>query len=379
MKFIVAPNAFKGCLPATDVAVFIEKGIKKAFPLAGILKLPISDGGDGLIDALASGLNGKIILKTVCDPLGRKINAKYCYVEERKLAIIEMAHASGLALLHKNECNPLITNTIGTGELIIDAIHNGAKKIILGIGGSATNDCGAGVAYAFGWKFYDKNQKEITPCGGELGCVTSIKAPSQFQSLPEIEVLCDVDNPLLGQDGASKVYAPQKGADENAVLQLEESIANFANVIEQDIGIDIRNIPGGGSAGGMGAGMLAFFNAKIKKGTEVVFDLLNVKEKISGADLIITGEGRIDSQTVFGKAPAEIAKLAKKAKIPCIVLCGALGKNIDALYDCGITSVFPICPGPVSLEDSMSNASEYISNTAYRVVRLFVEGFIESV
>ncbi|HPN84340.1 MAG TPA: glycerate kinase [Victivallales bacterium] len=370
MKIIIAPNSFKGSLSAQAVANSIMRGIRKAEPDATFEILPIADGGDGLVDILVFAKIARLKTAKVSDPLGRKILANFAYIPGKKTAIIEMALASGLALLKNKERNPLKTTSKGVGELIAKAVASGAKKIILGIGGSATCEGGIGALSAMGVKFFGKDSRELSATPENLCEIREMDITCIDRKIAkaQIEIACDVENPLLGKNGAANVYAPQKGANKSQVKFLESGLANFAKVIKNSTGISVKNMKGAGAAGGIGASLHAVLGAKMSKGTDIVFSLLELKQKIKGADLVITGEGRMDFQTAFGKAPAELAKLAKKEGIPCIAICGSVGDKIEKLRDIGISEVFPILKGSVTLEEAMKNASRLISLTAEDVM-----------
>ncbi len=376
MKIVIAPNAFKGSMTAGQAAKAMVKGIESVIPDADTLMVPVADGGDGLVDVFTNALSGNIITRDVQGPLWRAIHASYCLVPDMKLAAVEMALASGLALLKDNERNPMLTTTYGTGELIADALARGAQKVVIGIGGSSTNDCGIGMAAALGVQFLDKDGKEVKPVGGEMINVTDIDLSGLYPAVrsADFEVACDVDNPLIGEKGAARVYGPQKGATEFQVRELEDGLENIAAVIEKTLGIDVRNIPGSGAAGGLGAGLMAFLNAKLRKGIDLVFDTVELEEKIRGADLVLTAEGQIDFQTKFGKAPAGVGAVAKKLGVPCIAIAGSVGEGINELHDLGISAVFSLCAGPICLSDAMTNGSDYLTNITAQVIRAFIAG-----
>jgi glycerate kinase len=298
-------------------------------------------------------------------------------MREKKTAVMEMALASGLALLKDGERNPMMATSRGTGELILHAAHAGAKNIILGIGGSATCDGGIGALSALGVRFMDKSGRELDAFPGSLSEIRRIdlsRLDRELMSL-EIQIACDVENPLLGAEGAARVYAPQKGADKAQVLQLEKGLANFARAVELCTGVGIAGMRGAGAAGGIGGAFYAILGARMRKGTDIIFDALDVERKIRGSDLVFTGEGRIDFQTAFGKAPAEIAKIARRHGVPCIALCGSLGDDVGSLHEIGIDAAFPICRGPASLEYAMRNAHGLLASAAEEAMRAFLAGF----
>jgi glycerate 2-kinase len=371
MKIIIAPNAFKDCMSSYDAALSIEKGVLQAFPHAETIKIPVADGGDGLLESLYIPLGGKKRVKTVVSPTFKKVNSEYCYFPIQNFALIEMAKASGLALLSQPERNACTTTSFGTGELVKDALLNGTNHILLGIGGSATNDAGIGILSALGFIFLDINGNELAPIGQNLIKIIKIDSTNKLPSLSEanIELVCDVDNPLYGHKGAAYVYAPQKGASLKEVENLDSGLKHFAKIVQKETGKDISKIPGGGAAGGIGAGLYGLLNAKLRPGIDIVLEIVEYEKKILGADLVITAEGQIDHQTAFGKAPAGVAKLAKKQNIPCIAIAGSIGKNISNLHDIGINSIFSLCPGPINLEKAITNGKEYLSNISEQIVR----------
>ena len=331
MKIVVAPNAFKGSLTATQAAHAITRGISKALPDAEIIQCPVADGGDGTAQTLKQVLGGTWIRKHVTGPLGEKIYARYLWIETKRIAIIEMAQASGLALLQPQQYNPLKTTTYGTGELIADASQHIASQIIIAIGGSATVDCGSGMAQALGAKLTKANGKKLGYGGGQLQKLTHIDLSQMlpFLKTADIIIASDVTNPLLGKHGGIQTYSPQKGATAKQTQQLETGARNFANIVKKQLAKQIDKIPGAGAAGGLGAGLITFLNAQIQPGAKIILQTLDFQTKIRDADLVITGEGTIDHQTIHGKAPAAIAQICKQQNIPCIALCGAIGHGAE--------------------------------------------------
>ncbi|MCX7885164.1 MAG: glycerate kinase [Caloramator sp.] len=370
MKILVLPDKFKGSLSAIEVCKNIESGIKKVFPDADIENVPMADGGEGTVEALVDATKGKIIKVTIRDPLYREIPSYYGILGDRKTAVIEMAAASGLYLLKEHERNPLFTTTYGTGQLILDALNKGCRKFIIGIGGSATNDAGSGMAMALGAKFFDFSGNEIGFGGIELGKIKYIDISKIDKRIYESEfiVACDVKNPLIGSNGASRIYGPQKGATEEMVEILEKNLSHFGMLLENKFNKNIINYPGSGAAGGLGAGLLAFLNAKLKSGIDIIIDILNIKEKLVSADVVISGEGKIDAQTAYGKTIYGIAKLCKDYNKPLIVIAGFI-EDIDNLYDIGVTSVFSILDKPMILKDALKDAPLLIQNTSERIFR----------
>jgi glycerate kinase len=376
MKIIAAPNAFKGSLSATEAAKAMQKGILAAIPDCDIICVPVADGGDGLTEVMALALSGKLVEVSVMDPVFKPLSSVFCLAENRGVAVIEMARASGLALLPKEKQDPTKTSTYGTGELIHAALDRGVKRIVVGLGGSATCDGGIGMASALGYKFLDKNGTALVPIGGSLRMIHSIdrrKVDNRLQNVV-FEGVCDVTNPLTGPNGASYVYSTQKGATTEQVKELDEGLENLAAVIQREMGLDIREMIGAGAAGGLGGGLHAFLGARLRKGIDLVIDIVNLKEKIRGADLVLTAEGRIDFQTKYDKAPAGVARAAKEAGVPCIAICGGVGERIEELYDIGIDAVFTLCNGPQTLESAMQNGFNLLSHAVEQVVRTFLAG-----
>jgi len=361
MKIIIAPDSFKGSLTAKQVADFVEKGFRKVFPEADYLKVPVSDGGEGILQILVDATSGEKYSEFVTDPLGKKIKAEYGILGDGKTAIIEMAQASGLMLLPKEKYNPMIATTFGTGELIKAALDRGFRKFVVGIGGSATIDGGAGAIQALRVKLLDKSRKNISFGGKSLGELESIDISKMDKRIDESEIIVasDVRNPLTGKNGATNVYAIQKGASKEEVKILEKNMKHFAEIIKRDLKIDVENIPGSGAAGGLGAGLMAFFKAKSGSGFEIVKTITKLEKKIKNADLVITGEGEMDFQTEFGKAPFEVAKIAKANKIPVIAIVGNLNK-ISNNYKKYFENVFSITSNGISKKEAMKNAERYL-------------------
>jgi glycerate kinase len=370
-KVVIAPDSFKGSLTAKEVCDAVEEGIMQVYKNIHIVKLPMADGGEGTLQSLVDCRDGKIIYKRVLDPLANEIEAAMGLLEDRT-AVIEMASASGLPLVPIHKRNPLITTTYGTGQLIKHGLDLGIQKFIIGIGGSATVDGGAGMLQALGIKLLDSNNEEIGFGGGNLNNLDSINLSSMDSRLKECEFLvaCDVTNPLTGENGAARIYGPQKGARGEMVETLEEGLMKFSHVVNKYLNKNCSDVPGAGAAGGLGFGLISFLNARLIRGIDIVINETKLEEHMKNADLIITGEGKLDSQTAFGKTPIGVSKLAKKYDIPVIALAGALGDDIDKLYNQGITSLFSISKAPTSLEYSMENAYSLISDTTERVFRI---------
>lgn len=376
MKVVLAPNAFKGSLSAVNAAAAMGEGVLKACNEAEIVEVPFADGGDGLLDIIINYLQGDSRQVFVSDPLGRAIKSSFCWVSDRNMAAIEMARASGLALLAAQELNPLQTTTYGTGELIKAALDLEVAHIVIGIGGSATNDGGMGMAVALGVKFLDKDKNELSPVGESLQYISEIDMQGLDPRIAKthIEVICDVDNPLTGQSGAAYVYAPQKGASFEQVRKLDSGLVNLANVIEKCLAKEVRLIPGAGAAGGLGAGLFAFLNAELRSGVEVMLNLVQMQAKLRDADLVLTAEGRLDEQVAYKKGPAGVAACARKQKVPCIVIAGSIADELPDLDALGIDAVFSLCPGPIALQEAMQNARMYLKYTAEQVLRVFLAG-----
>ncbi|MCY9026570.1 glycerate kinase [Priestia megaterium] len=369
MKIVIAPDSFKESLTALRVCEAVEKGIRIHFPNAEISKVPMADGGEGTVQSLVDATGGQIIQAKVTGPLGKEVEAFYGILGDGKTAVIEMAAASGLHHVPVDKRNPLITTTRGTGELILKALDHKVKHIIIGIGGSATNDGGAGMAKALGAKLLDANGAEMKEGGGSLDQLASIDLTNLDSRLAEVkvEVACDVNNPLTGETGASAVFGPQKGATPDIVKQLDCNLAHYAAVIEKEMDIHIQDVPGAGAAGGLGGGLLAFLSAELKPGVDIVIEATQLENYIKNADLVITGEGRIDGQTIYGKTPIGVAKTAKKHSVPVIAIAGSIGAGSEAVYEHGISALFSVVPGAVDLSEALEKADENIERTAKNV------------
>jgi glycerate kinase len=376
MRVICAPNAFKGSLTAPQAAAAMAAGVQRAVPEAEVLCKPVSDGGDGLTEVMAEVLGGELRTAAAAGPLGREREAPYAYVEASRTGIVEMARASGLALLEDEEQDPTRTSTRGTGDLIRAALDDGARRLIVGIGGSATCDGGTGMAAALGARFLDDDGREVEPRGGTLRGIRRIDLAGLDPRLAQtaIEVACDVDNPLLGPSGAARVYAPQKGASPEQVEELEAGLQRLAEVIEADLGRDVRDEPGAGAAGGLGAGLCVFLGADLRRGIDIVLDVVGLAEAVRGADLVLTAEGALDNQTAFGKAPAGVARIARRLGVPCLALAGAVEPPLDKLREAGILAAFSICPRPVDLAEALARAEAFLTHATEQAVRTFRAG-----
>ncbi len=373
MKIIIAPDSYKESLTAMEVATAIENGFRQVLPNAEYIKLPMADGGEGTVQSLVDASNGRIIECTVTGPLGEQVNSFFGLMGDNKTAIIEMAAASGLHLVSPEQRNPMLTTSFGTGELIIAALDKGVEHIIIGIGGSATNDGGVGMAQALGARLQDKNNNPICFGGGALARLHHIDISNIDPRLAKVklEVACDVDNPLCGEKGASRIFGPQKGAIPEMVDQLDANLAHYAKIIKRDLGSDVKNRAGAGAAGGMGASLLGFFNAQLRSGIEIVMDAVNLADVLKDADLVITGEGRIDSQTIHGKTPIGVARTAKRFNKPVIGIAGCLSYDCDAVYDHGIDAVFSVVPRSVSLTEALAEAAINVELTARNVAAIY--------
>jgi glycerate kinase len=365
LKILISPDKFKGSLYAEEAAEAIEQGIRTTIPGAEIIKFPLADGGDGTASLLTRHFKGKFIRINVHDPLFNIIEAEYGIADSIKTAFIEMSAASGLRLLPEEKHNPLLTTTLGTGEMIADAVRNGVKTIILGIGGSATNDAGTGMAAAIGYRFLDRQGNELKPAGENLLLIKSIIDTELLFRPTEIsiQVACDVDNPLYGKRGAACVYGPQKGASPQAVMKLDKGLINFARIVMEKYGKDVSHLPGAGAAGGLGAGAVAFLNATLKPGTDLCMDITGFEEIMRNADLIITGEGRLDNQTFHGKVIDGVTTLAGKYKKPVLAVCGDIKLDPKVLKDHGIS-------GSASLVDYFGTPDIAIKNAAKGVAEI---------
>ncbi len=370
MKVVVAPDSFKESLSAREVADAIATGLRRAAPECEIVTVPVADGGEGTVQAIVDATGGQIHQRQVTGPLGQPVQAGFGITGDGLTAVIEMAWASGLPLVPEKKRNPLYTNTFGTGELIREALKMGVERILIGIGGSATVDGGVGMAQALGVRFRCRDG-EVGFGGGELGRITSIDMSARDARLAgvTIEVACDVDNPLVGPTGAAVVYGPQKGATPEQVKVLDANLAHLAGIIEHDLGKRVAHLPGSGAAGGLGAGLVAFLDAKLRPGVEIVLETVRFDEKLAGAQLVITGEGKLDGQSVFGKTPVGVARAAKRRGVPVIALAAVLDSGYEAVYQVGIDACFAISDRPMTKEDSMRRAAELLAKTAENVMR----------
>ena len=374
--FVLAPDSFKESLTAEQACQAMQRGIEKVCPDAICVSVPMADGGEGTVDALVSGLKGQKIACEVTGPLpAQKVKTYFGLLNEGKTAVIEMAKANGIHLIESTQRNPLLTTTLGTGEMIKAALDLGVSKIIIGLGGSVTNDAGAGMAQALGVKFLDDNNNQVAVGGGQLDQIRTIDISGLDTRLKQVEIMIasDVNNPLVGINGASHVFAPQKGATPEMVQQLDQNLTHFAELIAKQLNIDVKNISGAGAAGGLGFGLMVFAGASIRSGVELVIEQTQLAEKIAQADYVFTGEGKIDFQTKFGKTPFGVAQVAKRINKPVIAFAGLVGDGIDELYDLGFSQIIGINPPNFDLEDAMQNAERHLEDAVVEVLSNFLE------
>jgi len=359
MKIVIAPDSYKESLTALEVATEIEAGFREIFPDADYQKIPMADGGEGTVAALVAATGGKMVSLEVTGPLGEPVQSFYGLSGDGTTAIVEMAAASGLALVPLKLRNPLLTTSFGTGELIKAALDAGARHLIIGIGGSATNDGGAGMLQALGVKLLDRGGREIGFGGGSLAGLDRIDTGGLHPRLKgcRVEAACDVDNPLTGPKGASVVFGPQKGASREMVTQLDENLARYAELINRDLGVQVDSVPGAGAAGGMGAALLAFLGANLRPGIEIVMEAVGLEASVKDADLVLTGEGRIDSQTLHGKTPIGVARVAKRYGKPLIAIAGCLSTDVGVVHEHGIAAVFSVISQAGTVEEAMAHAA----------------------
>ncbi|PFP31056.1 glycerate kinase [Bacillus sp. AFS073361] len=372
MKFVLAPDSFKESMTAKKAALAMEKGVKAVFPDAECVIVPMADGGEGTVESLVSMTNGEMIKTEVIGPLGEKVIAEYGLLGEGQTAVIEMASASGLELIKPKERNPLLTTTYGTGQLIKHALDKGVRRFLIGIGGSATNDGGTGMLQALGVSFKDQAGNELPFGGGALQQLHSIDMSGLDERIKmvHIDVACDVTNPLIGDYGASAIFGPQKGATPEMVRVLDQNLAHFADVIKKQLGEDIAQLDGAGAAGGLGAGLVAFLNAQLKKGIDLVIEYTGLEVQVKEADYVFTGEGSIDGQTLFGKTPYGVAAIAEKYSVPVIAFAGRIGDGVESLYDNGFTAIIGILKGVTTLEKALECGEENLAFAAENVCRV---------
>ncbi|MBM7599246.1 glycerate kinase [Virgibacillus halotolerans] len=373
MKVIIAPDSFKGSLTAVEVTKSIKKGVINAFPDAETISLPVADGGEGTLETLVSATNGEIREVSVVGPLGNKVKAAYGILGDGKTCIIEMASASGLALVPEGKLSPLNATTFGTGQLIKQALDDGFSTFIIALGGSATNDGGAGMLQALGLNILDKEEKEIGYGGGKLENIARIDMNYFDKRIKDSKfiIASDVQNPLIGLNGASYIFGPQKGAVPETVKLLDKNISHWANKVADVTGVYLHDLPGAGAAGGIGGAFQAFFPVEMKRGIDVVLDYIKLDDYLSNADLVITGEGQVDHQTASGKTPLGVAQAAKRKRVPTIILAGAVGEDVEVLYEFGVVSVNSIIDKPMTLNESINHASQLLEKSAEQIVRSY--------
>lgn len=376
MKIVIAPDSFKESLSAMQVAEAIEQGFSEIFPQAEYIKLPMADGGEGTVESMVAATGGERVHVNVTGPLGQPVNGFFGWMGDGETAVIEMAAASGLHLVAPEQRNPLITTSFGSGELILAALNHGARKIILGIGGSATNDGGAGMMQALGAHFHDIDGKELHVGGAALAQLASVDLSQLDARLAQTDILvaCDVDNPLCGAKGASAVFGPQKGATPERVKQLDAALQHYGEKIELATGKSVLNVAGAGAAGGMGAALFGLLNARLQPGIEIVTEALKLADAVQGADLVITGEGRIDSQTIHGKTPVGVARVAKRYDIPVIAIAGGMTPDYSVVHQHGLDAVFSVLNRIQTLSEALEGARENVRVTARNVAAVWKMG-----
>ncbi|ACS84656.1 glycerate kinase [Musicola paradisiaca] len=369
MKIVIAPDSYKESLSAQEVATQIEAGFREVFPEASYVKLPVADGGEGTVEAMVAATRGKIVRVNVTGPLGDEIEAFFGLSGDEQTAFIEMAAASGLELVPPYQRNPLLTTSYGTGELIRCALDHGVRHCIIGIGGSATNDGGAGMVQALGARLLDDQQQPLGFGGAELARLAHIDLSALDSRIRQcrFEVACDVTNPLTGEQGASAVFGPQKGATRDMVAQLDQALQHYAGVIRRQLDMDVEHVPGAGAAGGMGAALQAFCGAELRRGIEIVTEALGLDALVQDASLVITGEGRIDSQTIHGKVPIGVARVAKRYNKPVIGIAGSLSADVGIVHEHGLDAVFSVLYNICSLEEALDNAADNVRMAARNI------------
>lgn len=370
MKFLIAADSFKGSLTSMEAAECMQEGIRRVFPEADIRMMPAADGGEGTVATVLAGLSGTPVTETVLDPLGRPIQATFAILDTGE-AVIEMAQASGLLLVAPEERDVLSATTYGTGQLIRKALDMGCRKICIGIGGSATNDAGAGMAQALGVRLHDAEGRELPPGGGALGTLDHIDCAELDPRLKEADILvmCDVNNPLCGPEGASHIYGPQKGATADMILQLDQNLKHFADIVEEDLSISSRDVPGAGAAGGLGMGLMCFTGARLVRGVDVILDLAAFDEKLEDVDLVVTGEGKLDQQTMRGKVIFGVLERCERLNIPVIAVCGRVTDPGRQAFGKRFRAIVAAADETVPLDLAMKNAKSLLTGTTERIIR----------
>ena len=376
MKIVIAPQAFKGSISALDAAEAMRKGVLAVFPDADAVLVPVADGGDGTLETLVEGSGGQIREAMVTGPLGERRVAEWGAMGDGVTAVIEMARTSGLALVPLDRRDPLNATTYGLGEIVLAALDDGFRRFIMGIGGSATNDAGAGMAQALGVRLLDDTGNELPHGGAALANLSRIDMSGMDPRVGESSFLvaCDVNNPLTGPEGASAIYGPQKGATPEMVKTLDAALLHFSEVVRQNIGAEINELRGAGAAGGLGGGMVAFLDAELRAGVDIILDTVGLDDALEGADLVLTGEGALDYQTVYSKAPIGVAERAKRLGIPVIAIAGTLGDRYRLVHEHGIDAAVAITNAPMTLEEASSQAAELIANAAEQAARMMKVG-----
>ena len=376
MRIIIAPQSLKGSLTAAEAGQAIAEGVRTILPEADVEIVPVADGGEGTVQALVDATGGQIVQQMVTGPLGEPVLAFFGLLGDGRTAAIEMAACAGLPLVPPEKRDPRITTTYGVGELILAALDRGCRHFIIGIGGSATNDGGAGMAQALGASLLTDEGTEIARGGAALATLSRISTATLDARLQEctFEVACDVSNPLCGPMGASAVYGPQKGATPEMVSQLDAALAHYAQVIERDLGLSVRDVPGAGAAGGLGAGLLAFLHATLRPGAQIVLEAVRLEERLANTDLVITAEGQLDSQTAYGKSVGAVAALAKRYGLPVVALAGSLGENYQTVYTLGVDAVAVLPSGPMVLAYAMEHAAGLAKDATERSLRMLLVG-----
>jgi len=376
MRVVIAPDKFKGSLTALEAAEAMARGLSRVDPSAEIDRVPMADGGEGTVAALVAATGGTYRTVTVTGPLGDPVVASFGLLGDGRTAVLEMASASGLWLVPPALRDPLRATTRGTGQLLLAALEAGARRVIVGIGGSATNDGGAGLGQALGFRLLDTHGRELEPGGGELDRLARIERTDQVAVLGSatIAVACDVTNPLCGPQGASAVYGPQKGATPEVVERLDRNLGHFADIVARDLDVAVRHIPGSGAAGGLGGGLVAFAGGRLEGGVNLVIEAVNLRERLHAADLCLTGEGALDGQSAFGKTAVGVARLAHSLRCPTLAIAGSIGPGAEAVLEQGVDAYFSICPGPVHIDEAIERASELLENATAQAVRAFLAG-----
>ncbi|HVB21467.1 MAG TPA: glycerate kinase [Ktedonobacteraceae bacterium] len=376
MHIVIAPQSLKGSLTAAEAGAAIAEGVRAVYPEAECVIVPVADGGEGTVQALVDATGGQIVHQTVTGPLGEPVEAFFGLLGNGETAAIEMAACAGLPLVPPKRRDPRITTTYGVGELILAALERGCHHFIIGIGGSATNDGGAGMAQALGASLQTSAGVEIARGGAALATLAHIDTSMLDSRLADcqFEVACDVNNPLCGPMGATEVYGPQKGATPEMIVLLDAALAHYAEIIKQNLGFSVKDIPGAGAAGGLGAGLIAFLHATLRPGAQIVLEAVHLEEQLAGADLVITAEGQLDAQTAYGKSVGAVAELAKRYHLPVLALAGGLGEQYRSVYSLGVDAVAVLPSGPMSLDDAMTHAAALTSDAMERTLRLLALG-----